>query len=134
MTGRFINMKALIKHYSADKEYLTEERCYITELSNSEDDPDVSIARARVEPGITTRWHRLRGTIERYSIISGKGVMELDGQQPREVSTGDTVIIPSMCSQRITNIGNEDLLFLAICSPRFTETAYQDMEDIRSCS
>ena len=134
MTGRFINMKAQIKHYSADKEYLTEEKCYITELSNSEDDPDVSIARARVEPGITTRWHRLRGTIERYSIISGQGVMELDGQQPREVSTGDTVIIPSMCSQRITNIGNEDLLFLAICSPRFTETAYQDMEDIRSCS
>jgi mannose-6-phosphate isomerase-like protein (cupin superfamily) len=127
-------MKALIKHYSADKEYLTEERCYITELSNSEDDPDVSIARARVEPGITTRWHRLRGTIERYNIISGKGVIELDGQQPREVSTGDTVIIPSMCSQRITNIGNEDLLFLAICSPRFTETAYQDLEDIRSCS
>jgi len=125
-------MKTRIKNYNADKEYLTEERCYITELSNSEDDPEVSIARARVEPGITTRWHRLKGTIERYSIISGKGIMELDGQQPCEVNTGDTVLIPSMCCQRITNIGSEDLVFLAICSPRFTETAYQDMEDIKA--
>lgn len=126
-------MRTLIKHYNSNKEFLTEERCYITELSNSEDDPDVSIARARIEPGITTRWHRLKGTIERYSIISGKGIMELDDQQPCEVNAGDTVLIPPMCSQRITNIGSEDLVFLAICSPRFIETAYQDTEDIKSC-
>jgi hypothetical protein len=50
-------------------EYYTEERCYITELSNTPNDPDVSIARARVLPGVTTRWHRLRATTERYLML-----------------------------------------------------------------
>jgi len=120
----------MIKHHNAAAEFFTEERCYITELSNSEDDPDVSIARARVKPGTTTRWHRLKGTVERYSIISGKGLMELDDQAPQEVKAGDTVLIPSMCGQRITNTGNEDLIFLAICTPRFTEDVYQDIEAV----
>ena len=124
-------MIAMIKRHRADAEFFTEERCYITELSNSEDDPGVSIARARVKPGTTTRWHRLKGTAERYSIISGKGLMELDDQAPQEVKAGDTVLIPSMCGQRITNTGNEDLIFLAICTPRFTEDVYQDIEAVK---
>lgn len=125
-----IMMKPLIKKYRPDEEYFTEERCYITELSNSDYDPEVSIARARVKPGITTRWHHLIGTIERYSIISGKGLMELDQEEPQEVNAGDSVLIPSMCGQRITNVGSEDLVFLAICTPRFTNEVYQDIEDI----
>ena len=43
-----------------NEEYYTEERCYISELSNTPADPDASIARARVLPGVTTRWHRSR--------------------------------------------------------------------------
>lgn len=124
-------MKAQIKPYRPNEEYLSDEQCYITELSNSQDDPGASIARARVKPGITTRWHRLIGTIERYSIISGEGLMELDEQSPQQVKQGDTVLIPSMCAQRITNIGNEDLVFLAICTPRFKADAYQDIEDLK---
>lgn len=122
-------MRALIKHYTVDAEFFTDEGCYITELSNSSDDPDVSIARARVQPGTTTRLHRLKETVERYCIISGEGHVELDGQSPQQVKVGDTVLIPAMCSQRITNTGDEDLVFLAICTPRFTDDAYQDIED-----
>ena len=55
-------MKEAIKKQNLKKEFYTSEKCYITELSNTPDDPDVSIARARVEPGVTTRWHRLKGT------------------------------------------------------------------------
>lgn len=104
------------------------EGCFITELSNSADDPDVSIARARVEPGVTTRRHRLKGITERYYIVSGKGRVEIGDLPPRVVNPGDVVLIPPMCPQRITNIGKEDLIFLAICSPRFTQKAYEDMD------
>ncbi|MEJ2529931.1 MAG: cupin domain-containing protein, partial [Gammaproteobacteria bacterium] len=55
-------MKEAIKRQGPGKEFFTQEGCYITELSNTSDDPDVSIASARVEPGATTRWHRLRET------------------------------------------------------------------------
>lgn len=121
-------MKASIKHLSASAEFYTAEKCFITELSNTADDPDISIARARVEPGVTTRWHRLSGTVERYCIISGRGRMEVGDLEPQEVTAGDVVLIPSMCRQRITNTGLEDLLFLAICTPRFSNEVYEEID------
>ncbi len=121
-------MKEAIKTLSLDEEFYTPEKCHIIELSNSEDDPDASIARARVTPGVTTRWHRLKNTSERYYIISGSGLVEVGQLPPRQVSAGDTVLIPAMCRQRITNTGPDDLIFLAICTPRYTDAAYEDIE------
>jgi mannose-6-phosphate isomerase-like protein (cupin superfamily) len=122
-------MKEKIKKQNLKNEFYTAEKCFITELSNTPDDPDVSIARARVEPGVTTRWHRLKGTSERFYIISGKGLVDIGEQPPQEVIAGDVVLIPPLCPQRITNIGKDDLIFLAICSPRFVQDAYKDIED-----
>ena len=41
----------ILKANEAD-EYYFDEGCFILELSNSAADPDVSIARARVKPGV----------------------------------------------------------------------------------
>ncbi len=121
-------MKAQILKVNEVDEYYFDEGCFILELSNSSTDPDVSIARARVEPGVTTKLHRLIGVIERYVILSGLGLVEVAEQPPQQVSAGDVVIIPALCPQRITNVGTEDLVFLAICSPRFTESVYEGSE------
>lgn len=121
-------MKKSVIKQNLKTEFYTSERCYIAELSNTPDDPDVSIARARVEPGVTTRWHRLKATTERYLIISGTGLAEIGNLPLREVNAGDIVLIPPMCRQRITNTGSDDLIFLAICSPRFSRDAYEDIE------
>lgn len=109
-------------------EYFMVEGCFILESWNSPDDPAVSIARARVEPGVTTRLHRLAGIVERYLILTGQGVLEVGGRPPREVGVGDVVYIPAGCSQRIRNPGEWDLVFLAICSPRFEQSAYRDID------
>jgi len=122
-------MKEAIKHQNLSNEFYTLEKCYITELSNTPDDPEASIVRAKVEPGVTTRWHRLMGTFERYYIVNGRGRVEVGKQPPQEVKAGDIVLIPPMCRQRITNIGSEDLVFLAICTPRFSNNVYEDIED-----
>lgn len=108
-------------------EYFFEEGCYILELLNTPDDPAVSIARARVPPGVTTRWHRLRGVVERYVILSGSGRVEIGEEAPRKVAAGDVVGIPAMCRQRIANVGADDLVFLAVCTPRFTRDAYEEL-------
>ncbi|MGA2780911.1 MAG: cupin domain-containing protein [Smithella sp.] len=121
-------MKETIKQQNRKKEFYTSEKCYITELSNTPEDPNVSIARARVEPGVTTRWHRLKGMFERFFIISGSGFVEVGEQPPQEVTVGDVVLIPPMCRQRIINIGAEDLIFLAICTPRFSQDVYEDID------
>ncbi len=122
-------MKEAIKRQDQNKEFYTQEGCYITELSNTPDDPDVSIARARVEPGVTTAWHRLTNTAERYYIIQGLGRVEVGQLPPQDITTGDVVLIPPLCRQRITNTGSDDLIFLAICTPRFSNDAYEDIED-----
>jgi hypothetical protein len=41
----------------AATEFATTERCHIIEVINQPDHPEVSLAQARVEPGVTTRWH-----------------------------------------------------------------------------
>jgi len=109
-------------------EFYIDEGCYITELSNTADDPEVSIARSRVPAGATTRWHRLRGTVERYVMLEGRGRVEVGAEAAREVGPGDVVHIPVMCRQRITNIGTSDLVFLAICTPRFRPENYEDID------
>jgi mannose-6-phosphate isomerase-like protein (cupin superfamily) len=118
-----------IRRIDLIEEYYTPEGCYIIELSNTPDDADASIARARVAPGVTTRWHRLRGTAERYCILSGRARVEVGKLPPQELHPGDVALIPPMCRQRITNIGSDDLIFLAICTPRFSNDAYEDLGD-----
>ena len=71
--------RAVILSADAAAEYFTEEQCHILELSNSDADEGASVARARVEPGVTTRRHRVAGTIERYVIQSGTGIVSIEG-------------------------------------------------------
>ncbi len=121
-------MKPAIKKFSLEDEYYFKEGCHIVEVSNSECDGRLSIARARVEPHHTTAWHRLKGTVERYVILEGTGRVEIGDMPPSMVCPGDVVVIPEQTKQRIHNTGNNDLVFLAICSPRFNSGIYEALE------
>jgi mannose-6-phosphate isomerase-like protein (cupin superfamily) len=106
------------------KEYYTPEKCFILENINAPADPDLSIARARVEPGITTVNHLLKGVTERYLIIEGKGLVEVGGKISA-VGPGDLVLIPENTPQKITNTGQSDLVFYCICTPGFKPECYE---------
>ena len=121
-------MKNHIIHPDPALEYAFIEGCSILESWNNADDPQASIARARVAPGITTRWHALTGVTERYLILSGAGEVEIGEMTPERVQAGDVVVIPPGVRQRITNTGNDDLLFYAICTPRFTAACYAALD------
>lgn len=121
-------MKPRIVHPDPAREFETAERCQILESWNALEDREVSIARARVAPGVETELHRLHGTVERYLVISGEGEVEV-GDLPRErVGPGDVVVIPAEVPQRIRNTGDEDLLFYCICSPAFRQESYEALE------
>ena len=119
---------AAVRRADPAAEYDTPERCAILECWNQPVDPLASIARARVAPGVTTAWHRLAGITERYLIVDGLGHVEVGGLPPAEVGPGDVVVIPPGCAQRIANLGTADLVFLAICTPRFVPQAYEALE------
>ena len=112
-------------------EYWFREGCYITEWANDQADAGASVARARVEPGATTRWHALAGITERYVMLSGRGRAEV-GDRQIDVAPGDVVVIEPGEAQRIANTGESDLVFLAICTPRFRPEAYRDIESEES--
>ncbi len=123
-------MKPRVVKAESLKEYLTPERCFIYENWGyvSAGDAKVSIARARVEPGVTTKAHHLEGIQEIYLITNGTGKVQIGDQEAAEVTEGDVVVIPPGVSQRITNIGEIDLLFYCICTPAFTESCYRNEE------
>ncbi len=102
----------------------TEERCFVLESWNDESDRAVSIARARVAPGITTQLHSL-DVDERYVIVVGGGQVQVGELPPAEVAPGDVVVIPAGVPQRITNNRDEDLVFYCICTPRFRPDGYE---------
>jgi len=114
--------------YDPAGEFHTAEDCYITELRNSGEDAACSIARARVAPGITTRLHCLEQTIERYVIVSGCGQVTVGEEPAVPVQAFDVVHIPAGVPQQIRNTGSGDLVFLCICTPRFREENYRDLE------
>ncbi|HKJ09172.1 MAG TPA: cupin domain-containing protein [Gammaproteobacteria bacterium] len=111
-----------------EAEFETEERCAILESWNDPRDPGASIARARVRPGVRTRLHLLVDTQERYLIVHGQGEVRVGTLAPTLVGPGDVVVIPPEIPQQITNTGKDDLIFYAICTPRFEQTNYRDVD------
>ncbi len=121
-------MNARIRKQDPAQEFWTPERCFILETWNEACDPAVSVARARVEPGITTQLHALDGIDERYLVTEGTGLVEIAGEEPTPLGPGDLAFIPAGASQRITNTGRTDLVFYCICTPPFEPDAYIDLE------
>jgi mannose-6-phosphate isomerase-like protein (cupin superfamily) len=118
----------MITKFNPASEFFTEERCHIVELFNLPDDNSCSVARCRIEPGVTTQLHSLRGITERYVILEGKGSVEVGREPAVEVGPMNVVHIPAGVSQRITNTGQTDLTFLCICTPRFRPEVYVSHE------
>lgn len=118
----------LLLRADESKEYFFREGCFILELLNTPDDPALSIARARVEAGVTTANHYLVSTVERYLILEGQGEVTIDGQC-EVLNAGDSVVIPASSHQSIRNTTQSDLVFLAICTPRFELENYREAQN-----
>lgn len=76
-----------------------------------------SLAEATLPAGISTRRHYHRVSEEFYYLLSGTGLMEIDGET-RAVSSGDAVLIPPGAWHQIT--AQTALQFLCCCSPPYS--------------
>jgi mannose-6-phosphate isomerase-like protein (cupin superfamily) len=86
-----------------------------------------SLAQAVVKPGKTTLLHRLKNS-EVYYIVQGKGLMYID-DETKEIKSGEVVYIPPNSTQKIKNIGNEDLIFLCIVDPAWCKEDEEILEE-----
>ncbi len=111
------------------EEFATRERCFIREILNDAQSPDLSVARCRVETGVITELHSLAGTQETYLIERGQGLMDDGACVPIAVGPGDSITIPPDHPQRIANTGEYDLVFTVVCTPRFKPDCYVPLPD-----
>jgi len=121
-------VQPFVSRKQAQQEFFTDERCFIIENHNTPRDDALSVAQARVEPGVATVWHRLRDTDERYVALEGHGFVEVGDDVAVELNPGDVVFIPAGVRQRIINKGSGQLIFLALCTPRFRPENYEALE------
>ncbi|MGI9332034.1 MAG: cupin domain-containing protein [Gammaproteobacteria bacterium] len=70
-----------------------------------------------------TAAHRL----QRHLILEGRGRVQIGDAPPEDIRPGSVVFIAPDTSRRITNTGNDDLVFLAISTPRFGPHAYRQI-------
>jgi len=78
-----------------------------------------SLAYIVIPPGGCSTHHYHLVTEESYFIISGKAQMVVDGEL-FSLSSGEACLIQPPTQHEITNIGDLDLVFLAICTPAWT--------------
>ena len=108
----------LIKNVEQCEEIVAGDGSILRELLHPERDPaelGYSLAHAKVKPGEETLDHKLKSS-EVYYIISGEGIMDIDGEQ-EAVAAGSTVYIPPGSVQKIRNTGDSDMIFLCIVQP-----------------
>ena len=118
------------KHYpfAAKDEYFFKEGCFITETLNDPNNPSLSIVQARVQPNKKTVVHSLNGIDEYYVVIQGRATAYI-GEISYQLVAGDVLKIAAGEQQSVENIGEDDLIFLAICTPRFKADQYTAHEN-----
>ncbi len=109
------------------QEYYFKEGCFIEEWHNQGADQDCSIAHVRVEPKQSTKLHALKNTTERYVMLSGYARVTV-GDRSWEIAPKDVVVINADIAQKVENLSDQDLKFLAICTPRFKEENYYEVQ------
>ena len=75
-----------------------------------------SVAHVLIPPGKSSLLHLHPVAEESYYILHGEAKV-LVGNEEAIISSGQIVLIPPQEKHKITNIGEEELEFLAICVP-----------------
>ena len=78
-----------------------------------DDNPGYKIKRIEVNPKarLSYQYHKKRS--ETWVVIQGEGVVTIEGKN-KNISKGDTIIIPITSKHRIENIGNDKLIFIEV--------------------
>lgn len=79
-----------------------------------------SLAEATVAPGGATAEHYHPTAEELYLLTSGSGRMKL-GDEMRDVTAGDCIVIPPGTPHKLWNTGAEPLTLLCCCAPAYSD-------------
>jgi len=113
----------LIKDIKNIRSFIAGDRSILKEILHPKNDNiqmGFSLAHAKVPPGQHTLPHTLKSSVEVYFILKGRGIMHIEKEES-EVREGNVVYIPKGTTQWIENKSQENLEFLCIVSPPWSE-------------
>ena len=114
-------MNWFIKQAAKLPDFQASDGCMLSEVIHPDNDhtaPGLSLARARLAPGESTKPHFLDFT-EVYYIITGQGLMHLD-DQACEVGPDSCIYAPPKTGQWLENTSqDEPIRFLCVCHPAY---------------
>lgn len=94
-----------------------------------DDELDHKVKRLVVAPGKRLSYQRHEKRAEHWFVVRGSGVFTLDGEE-REVGPGDALDVPVGGAHRMTNTGDEDLVFVEVQhGESFEESDIERLED-----
>lgn len=111
-----------VKNINDCPEFTANDGCLIREWLHPKNDSielPYSLAMATVEIDKQSYKHKLEQT-EVYIIFSGEGIMHID-DEAQEVNSGEAILVPAGAVQWIENTGAEELCFIAIVNPPWSE-------------
>jgi mannose-6-phosphate isomerase-like protein (cupin superfamily) len=76
----------------------------------------LSLAEVTIGPGAGSLEHYHRHTEEVYYLLKGQAQLTV-GDETRMVGAGDTIVIPPGTRHKIVNVGEGELIMLAVCAP-----------------
>ena len=78
-----------------------------------------SIAQITLPPGKSSRRHYHPRVEESYIVLAGSAQVKV-GDEIHAARIGELIAIPPPQPHQITNLGKDDVIFLAICCPPWT--------------
>ena len=78
-----------------------------------------SLAEATVPPGGETQAHYHRTSEELYLFTAGHGRIRV-GDEERDVTAGDCVVLPPGTPHKLWNLGDGPLMLLCCCAPAYS--------------
>lgn len=108
-----------IRHLDTQEPFTTKDGSTIRSILDCSNAPvaNQSLAEATLPLGVATDRHYHKASEEFYFLLSGRGVMEVDGEV-RAVGPGDAVLIPAGAWHQIR--ATESLRFLCCCAPPYS--------------
>lgn len=89
----------------------------------------LSFAHVEVDVGKTIPPHYHQRMSELYHIVSGSGLMRLDGVR-HEVRAGDTISLPPGTIHSLRNTGDEPIRLLVATSPAYVVNGVRDDREV----
>lgn len=114
----------IINHNPSSEFYSDNERCHITELYNLHKDENLSIAKARVEKGVSTAFHSLKDVDEKYVILLGQGIVEVGELPPTEVLHLEMLYVSLPEQNKELQTLAIQILFFSVSAPQGLKRSY----------